>query len=109
MRLCNVSNECFLVEDITYSRIDVEHKILCDSMNGCKCRTNKCYYGDPCLCDVHTLGCPIHTSLNENGGNMTTVSNYKSNHNVCVFLFCILYNHNEIFLKVNVYIIYIIC
>ncbi|VDI05665.1 Hypothetical predicted protein, partial [Mytilus galloprovincialis] len=36
-------------------------------MNGCKCKTNECYYGDPCLCDVHTLGCPVNTALDENG------------------------------------------
>ncbi|XP_052082340.1 uncharacterized protein LOC127719990 isoform X2 [Mytilus californianus] len=64
-------NTCFkpqsdcVAEDVTYSR--TEHKTFCDSLDGCKCNTNKCYYGDPCLCDQHTPGCPVNKSLDENG------------------------------------------
>ncbi|XP_071144729.1 uncharacterized protein [Mytilus edulis] len=54
-----------LAEDLTYSRKDVEG--YCDILNGCKCNTNNCYYGDPCICNVHNLGCPVNTSLDENG------------------------------------------
>ncbi|CAG2247524.1 unnamed protein product [Mytilus edulis] len=76
-KLCFVSsllrdesdNGCFVfVEcppDVTYSR--TEHKTFCDSLDGCKCNTNKCYYGDPCLCNLHTPGCPVNTSLDEYG------------------------------------------
>ncbi|XP_076086101.1 uncharacterized protein LOC143056823 [Mytilus galloprovincialis] len=65
------NNTCFkpislcVAEDVTYSR--TEHKTFCDSLDGCKCNTNKCYYGDPCLCNLHTPGCPVNTSLDENG------------------------------------------
>ncbi|XP_076086102.1 uncharacterized protein LOC143056824 [Mytilus galloprovincialis] len=55
-----------VAEDITYSR--TKHKSFCDSLDGCKCNTNKCYYGDPCLCYLHTTGCPVNTSLDEYGG-----------------------------------------
>ncbi|CAG2189831.1 unnamed protein product [Mytilus edulis] len=65
------NNTCFkpislcVAEDVTYSR--TEHKTFCDSLDGCKCNTNKCYYGDPCLCNLHTPGCPVNTSLDEYG------------------------------------------
>ncbi|XP_071145259.1 uncharacterized protein [Mytilus edulis] len=66
-------NTCFkperpcLSQDLTYSRKDEEYQGFCDSLNGCKCNTNHCYYGDPCLCNFHNLGCPVNTSLVENG------------------------------------------
>lgn len=65
------NNTCFkphsdcVAEDVTYSR--TEHDTFCDSLDGCKCNTNKCYFGDPCLCDQHTPGCPVNKSLDENG------------------------------------------
>ncbi|XP_063410135.1 uncharacterized protein LOC134693314 [Mytilus trossulus] len=67
------NNTCFkpksltvcVAEDVTYSR--TEQNTFCDSLDGCKCNTNKCYYGDPCLCNLHTPGCPVNTSLDENG------------------------------------------
>lgn len=61
---------CF-IKDITLSR--QRHGGFCDSLAGCKCNTNKCFYGDPCLCNTHTQGCPVSTSLSEDGGNITKI------------------------------------
>lgn len=62
----NYSNYFFFYSDITYSRHT--SKGLCDDLEGCKCNTAKCSYGDACLCDEKVEGCPPNTTLNQAGG-----------------------------------------
>ncbi|XP_052081537.1 uncharacterized protein LOC127719464 isoform X3 [Mytilus californianus] len=73
------TSEC-LAHDITYSK-NKHQNAFCDSLPGCKCRTDLCYFGDPCLCSTKercgigktltNLGvcvpCPENTYKNDTG------------------------------------------
>lgn len=51
--------------DLTYRR--TEKDAFCGSLNGCRCDTTKCYFGDPCLCDSKKP-CAVGHTMNEKGG-----------------------------------------
>ncbi|VDI03740.1 Hypothetical predicted protein, partial [Mytilus galloprovincialis] len=65
----NLDRKCVSVydypPDITYSRHKHENP-FCDNLSGCKCRTDLCYYGDPCLCTTKN-GCGIDKTLTDSG------------------------------------------
>ncbi|VDI70036.1 Hypothetical predicted protein [Mytilus galloprovincialis] len=57
------TSEC-LARDLTYRR--TEKDAFCGSLNGCRCDTTKCYFGDPCLCDIKKP-CAVGHTMNEKG------------------------------------------
>ncbi|CAG2199347.1 unnamed protein product [Mytilus edulis] len=59
----NPTSEC-LARDLTYRR--TEKDAFCGSLNGCRCDTTKCYFGDPCLCDSKKP-CAVGHTMNEKG------------------------------------------
>ncbi|VDI65295.1 Hypothetical predicted protein, partial [Mytilus galloprovincialis] len=57
------TSEC-LARDLTYRR--TKKDAFCGSLNGCRCDTTKCYFGDPCLCDSKKP-CAVGHTMNEKG------------------------------------------
>ncbi|CAC5406268.1 unnamed protein product [Mytilus coruscus] len=71
------TSECF-AHDITYSQ-NKHQNSFCGSLRGCKCRTDLCYFGDPCLCSTRE-GCGIGKTLTNSGDCVPCPENtYKNN------------------------------
>ncbi|XP_071145561.1 uncharacterized protein [Mytilus edulis] len=70
-----------LAHDITYSRHKHENP-FCDNLSGCKCRTDLCYYGDPCLCTMKN-GCGIDKTLTDSGECVPCPANTYKNDTGC--------------------------